>query len=116
MGEVYWAQYRFADAWRAVVEPALAAPVDVKPRAADVPMVACGNGLAAYGDAFSGRDFMASARGDILPHASQIARLGAMALANGGGVEARHAQPIYLRNKVALTTRERLMAKAEADA
>jgi hypothetical protein len=31
-------------------------------------------------------------------------------LANGEGVDARDAQPLYLRNKVALTTAERLAA------
>jgi tRNA threonylcarbamoyladenosine biosynthesis protein TsaB len=116
MGEVYWAQYRFAGTWGTLVEPALSSPGDVVPKAADVPAIACGNGLAAYADAFAGRDFMAQARGDILPHASQIARLGATALANGGGVEARNAQPLYLRNKVALTTRERMLAKTGAGA
>lgn len=116
MGEVYWAQYRFDGAWRAVVEPALALPVDVIPEAANDDVVACGNGIAAYASAFADRSFALGARGEILPHASQVARLAAVALANGGGLPAREAQPIYLRNKVALTTRERMMAKAEASA
>jgi tRNA threonylcarbamoyladenosine biosynthesis protein TsaB len=47
---------------------------------------------------------------EVLPHAGSIARLALVALANGEGVDARDAQPLYLRNKVALTTAERLAA------
>jgi tRNA threonylcarbamoyladenosine biosynthesis protein TsaB len=116
MGEVYWAQYRFNGAWHAVVEPALALPVDVMPNSASGPVAACGNGIAAYAAAFAGRPFAVNARGDILPHASQVAHLAAVVAARGGGMAAHDAQPIYLRNKVALTTNERMMAKAEASA
>jgi tRNA threonylcarbamoyladenosine biosynthesis protein TsaB len=116
MGEVYWAQYRFDGTWRTIVEPALALPVDVMPDGANDSVTACGNGIAAYAAAFADRSFAAHARGDILPHASQVARLAAIALANGAGMPAHDAQPIYLRNKVALTTNERMKAKAEASA
>ncbi|HYD79980.1 MAG TPA: tRNA (adenosine(37)-N6)-threonylcarbamoyltransferase complex dimerization subunit type 1 TsaB [Paucimonas sp.] len=114
MGEVYWAQYAFDDrrgAWETLAEPALALPADVKPAGATL---ACGNGMTAYMAAFADRPFAAGALGEILPHAAQVARLAAASLANGGGVAAREAQPIYLRNKVALTTNERMLAKAEA--
>lgn len=113
MGEVYWAQYRFDGAWRAIVEPALASPVDVMP-SGDVTV--CGNGIAACAQAFAGRPFAANGLGDISPHATQVARLAAIALARGESVAAHDAQPIYLRNKVALTTSERMKAKAEASA
>jgi len=113
MGEVYWAQYRFEGSWQPVVEPALASPVDVMPGGA---VTACGNGIAAYAEAFAGRSFATDALGDIVPHATQVARLAAIVLARDGGVAAHDAQPIYLRNKVALTTSERMKAKAEANA
>ena len=45
-----------------------------------------------------------------MPHAREIAKL---AQAEFHPVNARDAQPIYLRNKVAMTTAER-MAKAAA--
>lgn len=112
MGEVYWAQYRFGgDAgWQAVVEPTLSSAADVVPVGTPV---ACGNGLKAYDQDFSGRAFFDGQWIDLVPHAEQVATLGAAAFARGEGVQADAAEPLYLRNKVALTTRER-MAKAEA--
>ena len=110
MGEVYWAQFRHAaGGWQTVVAPRLSSPADVAP---DGPVQACGNGLAAYADAFSGRDFMAGAEAGIMPHAAQIAVLARLAVARGDTVEAAAAQPVYLRNKVALTTAERMAGKA----
>jgi tRNA threonylcarbamoyladenosine biosynthesis protein TsaB len=107
MGEVYWAQYRYADgAWTAVCEPALSAPQDVAPQIVDG-LAACGNGFAAYADAFAGKDFAAHAIADMLPHARDLAVLGAGALAAGKAVPADQAQPLYLRNKVAYTSAER---------
>jgi tRNA threonylcarbamoyladenosine biosynthesis protein TsaB len=106
MGEVYWAQYRWMDGWQVVREPALCAPADVAPE--PVPgLVACGNGFAAYPEAFAGHAFAAGAHADILPHARELAVLGAAALASGRAVPADDAQPIYLRNKVAYTSAER---------
>lgn len=104
MGEVYWARYRFEDGWRCLAEPRLSAPADV---VADGDVLACGNGLAAYADAFAGQPFMARARADLMPHARHVAQLAAAALARGESVRAQDAQPVYLRNKVALTTSER---------
>jgi tRNA threonylcarbamoyladenosine biosynthesis protein TsaB len=107
MGEVYWAQYRYVGgAWQEVSAPALCAPQHVAPLPADG-LAACGNGFAAYPDAFDGKDFAASALGDILPHARELALLGVGALAAGQAVPADQAQPIYLRNKVAYTSAER---------
>jgi tRNA threonylcarbamoyladenosine biosynthesis protein TsaB len=107
MGEVYWAQYRYVGgAWQEVSAPALCAPQHVAPLPADG-LAACGNGFAAYPDAFDGKEFAASALGDILPHARELALLGVGALAAGQAVPADQAQPIYLRNKVAYTSAER---------
>jgi tRNA threonylcarbamoyladenosine biosynthesis protein TsaB len=107
MNEVYWAQYRYADgAWAALCAPALGAPQDVAPQL--VPgLAACGNGFAAYPEAFAGKAFAADAIGDLLPHARDMAVLGAAALAAGLAVPADQAQPLYLRNKVAYTSAER---------
>jgi tRNA threonylcarbamoyladenosine biosynthesis protein TsaB len=106
MGEVYWAQYRWMDGWQVVREPALCAPADVAPEPV-TGLVACGNGFAAYPDAFASKAFAAGAHADILPHARELAVLGAAALASGRAVPADDAQPIYLRNKVAYTSAER---------
>jgi tRNA threonylcarbamoyladenosine biosynthesis protein TsaB len=104
MEEVYWAQYRYQDGWQTVSEPALSAPPVI---AAAGPVVACGNGLIAYALAFDALPFSRDAQRGIMPHAAQIAQLAQIELAAGRAVHARDAQPIYLRNKVALTTIER---------
>ena len=110
MAEVYWAQYRHGPGgWQAVVEPRLSAPADVAPQGA---VIACGNGLSAYPDAFAGRAFMAGAHPAIMPHAAQVATLARLAVARGDTLDAASAQPLYLRNKVALTTAERMAGKA----
>jgi tRNA threonylcarbamoyladenosine biosynthesis protein TsaB len=111
MGEVYWAQYRYADGLQAIVAPALCAPEAVAPLPA-AGLVACGNGLAAYPQAFADSAFMAGAMPDILPHARELVRLGAVALAAGQAVDAASAQPLYLRNKIAYTSAERAVINA----
>jgi tRNA threonylcarbamoyladenosine biosynthesis protein TsaB len=112
MGEVYWAQYRYQDgAWTAVREPALCAPQDVAPEPA-AGLAACGNGFAVYPEAFAGKDFAADALLDVMPHARDLAVLGVGALAAGRAVPADQAQPLYLRNKVAYTSAERLAINA----
>jgi tRNA threonylcarbamoyladenosine biosynthesis protein TsaB len=42
-----------------------------------------------------------------LPNAREIARLGALRLASGGGIDPAELQPLYLRDKVAFTEAER---------
>jgi tRNA threonylcarbamoyladenosine biosynthesis protein TsaB len=107
MNEVYWAQYRHAGgAWTTVSAPALCAPEALAPQAVDG-LAACGNGFAAYAEAFAGKDFAAGAHADILPHARELAVLAGPALARGAAVAAEAAQPLYLRNKVAYTSAER---------
>jgi tRNA threonylcarbamoyladenosine biosynthesis protein TsaB len=116
MGEVYWAQYRWTGAWQIVRAPALCAPGDVAPDPV-AGLVACGNGFAAYPEAFADAPFAAGAHGDILPHAREFAVLGVAALAAGRAVPADEAQPLYLRNKVAYTSAERqAINAAKADA
>lgn len=108
MEEVYWAQYRFDNGWHPVTEPALAPASEV---AASGSVTACGNGLLAYASAFAGKEFAVCP--DVVPHAAQVATLAVPELLAGRCIHAREAQPIYLRNKVALTTAER-RAKAAA--
>jgi tRNA threonylcarbamoyladenosine biosynthesis protein TsaB len=109
MGEVYAAQYRWNNGWETVSEPALCAPGDVAPL--PVPegavLAACGNGFAAYPEAFAGKAFALGADAAILPHARELAVLGVAALAAGRALPADQAQPLYLRNKVAYTSAER---------
>jgi tRNA threonylcarbamoyladenosine biosynthesis protein TsaB len=110
MGEVYWAQYRYrpGDGWQVVIAPTLSAPAAVNPQGA---VRACGNGLAAYAEAFAGAAFMRDALTGLMPQADAVAQLARMGLAAGQAIAAADAQPLYLRNKIALTIDERL-AKA----
>lgn len=110
MGEVYWAQYRFDREWQIVIVPSLSAASDVMPHGE---VVACGNGLKAYEKDFAARSFFRAEMKEWVPHAAQIATLGALAFAQGQGVAAGVAEPLYLRNKVALTTNERLEKAAK---
>ena len=103
MGEVYWAQYRYRDGWQVVLAPALSLPRQVAPQGR---VAACGNGLTAFADEFSAHG-LGSALPQIVPHARDVARLAQLALARGRGLEPQQAQPLYLRNRVALTTLER---------
>lgn len=108
MGEVYWAQYRFQDGWHAVAAPALSAAPAVHPIGT---ATACGNGLSVYAAVFCDQRFAADGMAQILPYAGAVAQLAQAAFARGLALAAHEAQPFYLRNKVALTTQER-MAKA----
>lgn len=68
-----------------------------------------GDGFARYGDILRAqRPDLVGVSADLLPTATAVARLAAPLLAAGGGVTAADAQPLYVRNKVAFTTAERL--------
>jgi len=108
MGEVYWAQYRFADGWQTVLPPRLTAPSAVT---ANGEVVACGNGLAAYPDEFANLTARAM-HPQVMPQAARVATLACVAFEAGDTVAARDAQPLYVRDKVALTTEERLARAA----
>ncbi|EJM96753.1 tRNA (adenosine(37)-N6)-threonylcarbamoyltransferase complex dimerization subunit type 1 TsaB [Herbaspirillum sp. YR522] len=113
MGEVYWARYRaHQDGWETLVEPTLSSAPEVRTEGRPY---ACGNGLQAYAahftDAFRQRHF-ALALPQFMPHAGAVARLGQQQFERGGGLPAQQAQPMYLRNKVALTTAERAVRDA----
>jgi tRNA threonylcarbamoyladenosine biosynthesis protein TsaB len=110
MEEVYWAQYRYENGWQTVIEPTLSAASAVAPVGK---VIACGNGLSAYPQAFSQLPVAKDFEPVVMPHAAHVAQLAAIAFSEGRTVAARDAQPIYLRNKVALTTVER-QAKAAA--
>jgi tRNA threonylcarbamoyladenosine biosynthesis protein TsaB len=113
MDEVYWADYAWDDAlqdWRAVRAAALDAPERIV--APDVPYTLAGNAAAAFGARLA---VVAGARvvdGEALPHAVPIAFAALRAWRAGRAVPADQAAPDYVRDKVALTTAERLAAKA----
>lgn len=105
MDEVYWAQYRYRDGWETVSEPALSTASAV---VAKGKVVSCGNGLTAFSSVVETMPFAQHKCAGIVPHGAQVAQIAQSDLAAGRTVAARDAQPIYLRNKVALTTAERI--------
>jgi len=112
MGETYLAAYsRMGGDWEAVVEPGLCLREGLPP----LP----GRDWVATGSGFDAFDWLRAAysksvgnriAGD-LPRAGSVARIAARKLARGEAVAAEEAAPLYLRDKVALTTRERQAAR-----
>jgi len=109
MNEVYSAVYAVdGDGVRQLM-----APVCLPPAVVPAPTLAgvwgAGDGFAAYGDLLlAGKPELAGVRADVFPTAAAVLRLAAPAFAQGRAVAAALAQPIYVRDKVALTTAERL--------
>lgn len=109
MHEVYWAQYRYENGqWKTLIEPCLTSASDVIPKGTPV---FCGNGLSAYADELVTIVGNAPQYPDIYPHAEAIARLGKIRFEKGETVKVQDVTLLYLRNKVALKTAERLALK-----
>jgi tRNA threonylcarbamoyladenosine biosynthesis protein TsaB len=109
MQEVYFAAYcRSGDRLEATHQPGLCRPEAV-PALLTEGWLGCGSGFAAYREALDRR--LGAALRDILPEvypkAASVALLALPILADGGGVSAWKAAPVYLRDKVALKVCER---------
>ncbi len=106
--------------WTQVLAPCLVAPAEVSALAAQHaqqlgPLVLCGNAHAAYADALPGLGHPAVAAWlHTAPDAACALPLAFALYAAGGGLSPDQAQPVYIRDKVALTTAERMAAKAMA--
>ena len=112
MDEVYAAAYhRDADGWQVVQAPALwplAALNEAWQR--EPPVCVAGSALDAFGPRLvTGAALRIAATPD---RAAALARLARVAWLRGEAVDAALALPLYLRDKVALTTAERAAAKA----
>jgi tRNA threonylcarbamoyladenosine biosynthesis protein TsaB len=113
MGEVYWGWYA-ADASRgvrAVAPPQVGAPASVSLPAAEAGSArvsGIGRGFAAYPELarLPGLRLQPADAG-ALPNAREMARLGALRLRAGEGADPAALEPLYLRDKVALTEAER---------
>ena len=117
MGEVYAALYAFADGvWRTRVEPMLATPEALAVRwQAGPPEVVAGSALSAF-PALQLQCAAARLASLARPRASAMLPLAAALWAQGGAVDAADALPLYVRDKVAQTTREREAIRAARDA
>ena len=112
MGETYLAAYsRMGGDWQAAIEPGLFAQ-GALPALPGHDWVATGSGFDAFAwlrGAYA-RQVGNRIEGD-LPRAGAVARVAARKLARGESSPPEQAAPLYLRDKVALTTRERQAAK-----
>ena len=107
LDEVYYAAYeRQGENWQAVIEPCLSA-IGELPMLPGKGWLGVGSGFAILDNELAHHLQLPDTRPDRFPEAGAAALLGARMLANGGGMDAAAAQPIYLRDKVAMTTSER---------
>jgi len=112
MDEVYSAAYRWdGQHWTAQGHLQVSAPEQVVlPTLADRLLLA-GNAFEAYGERLP-----AGEKVQALPTAAALLRLAPAMRAAGHAVPAEEAMPLYIRDKVALTTAEREVAKAQSEA
>ena len=109
MGEIYHGVYeRRAGEWKTLSAPRLCSPQH-PPVVSGRDWVGVGSGFLAHKDALLTRyaDQLKVVQADLVPHAREIAILGAQALLSGGGLAPEDAHPIYIRDKVARTIAER---------
>jgi len=110
IGEIYAARYRWDGVWQVLEAPALYAP-DVLAAHWGQPAAVAGSALTEYAAALGTWP-------NAWPQASsRAAALGALALAawqRGGTLDAAEALPVYVRDKVALTTAERALKAVSA--
>jgi tRNA threonylcarbamoyladenosine biosynthesis protein TsaB len=110
MAEVYFAVYeKRAGEWRTICEPCLCLPQNT-PAVEGTSWQASGSGFAAHGEVLQARydGQLSAVDAACVPQASAIAELAAPLFAAGKGQDAALAMPLYLRDKVALKTSERL--------
>ena len=108
LGEVYWGCYApAAGVVESVRADALGAPADLH-LSAEHPWAGVGDGWAAYPEMRRRlNDRLTTITADTAPLARDIIPLAARLIENGRAVGAEKAVPVYLRNKVARTARER---------
>lgn len=120
MGEIYHAAYELVDgAWQTVSEPCLC-KADDAPVLEGENWLGVGSGFATYGEVLQQRyaGQLQAVDGAAVPHAAAIVALAVTGFSQGLGLDAALAQPLYLRDKVALKTveREAIAAQKKLDA
>jgi tRNA threonylcarbamoyladenosine biosynthesis protein TsaB len=107
MDEMYFASYVFnSGLWTQIKGYGLIRPEDL---VFEADWTLAGNVFAAYGERLAP---VWSARVEALPTATALLRLAPALLAAGAALPADQALPLYIRDKVAKTTRERAAEKA----
>ncbi len=109
MNEVYSAVFRYHHeqvSWQEIQAPRLSALSDISlAEMAAATLVVYGRGVAA--DSLGAQHQI-----ELMPHARDVATLAQQQWLAGHTVRAEQAQPLYLRNKIALTTQERLQQQS----
>lgn len=114
MGEIYIAGFRRdGDGLVATSEEVVTAPdAYVAPHGSDWHGVGTGFGAAAGALVARLQGRLESVDAAALPHAADVARLGALAFVRGEAIAPERIEPAYLRNNVALTTAEQQALRA----
>ena len=111
MNEVYVALYQRENVphdspvWRCLTGPLVCPPAAV-PLPAVAGFIGVGSGFAAYPH-IAEACRLSRVDGGLIPHARAMARLAVPRLRRGEGMPAEHAEPLYIRDKVALKICER---------
>jgi len=117
MNEIYAAAYGWQDGrWQALAAPALYSAESLNARWADAsslpPTAVAGSALAVFGAAL--QTGAASRWPESRSRAAALAELSQQAWDAGALRDAAEAMPVYVRDKVAFTTAERLAARASS--
>ena len=110
MGEIYHAAYeKIDDEWITIIEPGLYKP-DVVPVMQGSGWVGAGSGWKTYSEqlSLSYMDQLKEIQPYLFPTASALLRLAVPSFAKGEAKSAGYDMPIYIRNRVALKTEERM--------
>lgn len=110
MGEVYAAAYRLQDGYPLEIAPPTCSPPDLLTLPPAGHWFAIGSALHAYDGRIPAAvlERLSGCNADAVPRASDVARLAARLVRQGKLLPPEQAAPLYVRDKVALTTAERL--------
>jgi tRNA threonylcarbamoyladenosine biosynthesis protein TsaB len=109
MGEIYFAAYAFKDAIWQTISPAIVCKPEQVPALAGDGWVGVGSGWKAYEHALQARyaTQLKTVLPDITPTAQAVLAIAQPMFKAGLAQAAHEVAPIYIRNRVALTTQER---------
>lgn len=110
MGEVYSAACRLSHGLPVMLAPPTCCPPEMLALPAEGRWTGIGSAFAVYGDRIPQEvlDRLGPQQQDAVPRAADVARLAVRLVEGGALVAAEVAAPLYVRDKVALTTAERL--------
>jgi tRNA threonylcarbamoyladenosine biosynthesis protein TsaB len=113
MNEIYLAAYEKQDEeWKTIIEPCLC-KIENAPALTGDGWFGAGSGFAVDNQSLAIRyaQQLSGVNTNLVPQAGAVAQLAAIEFAKGNAVDAALALPLYLRDKVALKTSERGLAK-----